>query len=48
MRGRGHGRGKGQGREGASSEENLILQFVAQLVILKNDYVSAPILYLDT
>ena len=36
-------RGQGQGREGVSSEENLILQFLAQLVILKNDYVSAPI-----
>lgn len=38
-----HGRGKGQGREAVSSEENLILQFLAQLVILNNDYVSAPI-----
>ena len=36
--GRGHGRGKGQGKEGMSSEQNLILQFLAQLVILKNDH----------
>lgn len=36
--GRGHGRGKGQGKEGMSGEENLILQFLAQLVILKNDH----------
>ena len=36
--GRGHGRCKGQGKEGMSSGENLILQLLAQLVILKNDH----------